>query len=373
MRQIYQRIVAQLSNNSPSSPSTDAYTPSTPTTPGRKNLSRELRVDPELQQRRQLYHCGTNFYTIDEIPKWGCSDGQPTTQTIPVRNIQLDTIVLPKNNKNKTHKERQNGTETLALRQRRSSCESPLTVNTAMNTNTAVVPVVEHHQQQQKQQQQQQQNAVFNSTNNRPSLSEFNAEINEKISFWRGDITELEIDAIVSPSNEKLSGGGSGTDFNIHRAAGPELAFFNSSLGVCPVGSARLSPGYRLPSKFVISTVVPLKENELALRSCYLSCLDIASMHREIRTVAFSCIVAGEYESEFVKATEVAMRTVRRWLEVPYNRGKIDRIVFVVQSDLAHEVYQDLLPLYFPTVADQERLKLNQRATISSPASGHYQ
>ena len=325
MRSIYQRLVARVSSQSPNS----TETPTTPTTPGRKNLSRELRVDPELQQRRQMYHCGTNFYTLDEIKKWSEVNQQAM---IPARNIQLDPVVFPK--------KRGVGQGVESQEQSELNNNKDLTVKTEeqpTEQTPTIQPLFPHDQ-----------------------------EINNLISFWRGDITELEIDAIVDPSNESLSGGGSGTDSIIHQAAGPELAFFNETLGGCPVGSGRLSPGFRLPSKFVISTVCPQKENEMALRSCYLSCLDIASLNKEIRSVAFSCIVAGEYVDQFEKATEIALKTIRRWLEVPFNRGKLDQIIFVVQSDLAETTYQKLLPQYFPRATDAPPSSDN---SISSPAN----
>ncbi|XP_004713701.1 ADP-ribose glycohydrolase MACROD1, partial [Echinops telfairi] len=105
-------------------------------------------------------------------------------------------------------------------------------------------------------------------------------QLNDKISLFRGDITKLEVDAIVNAANSSLLGGG-GVDGCIHRAAGPLLTEECRSLQNCETGQAKITGGYRLPAKYVIHTVGPMvhgepSANQMAeLRSCYQSCLDL--------------------------------------------------------------------------------------------------
>jgi O-acetyl-ADP-ribose deacetylase (regulator of RNase III) len=139
----------------------------------------------------------------------------------------------------------------------------------------------------------------------------------------QGDITTLAVDAIVNAANERLLGGG-GVDGAIHRAAGPRLldacrAIPEVRPGVrCPTGEARITPGFRLPAKFVIHTVGPIwnggaaREDDL-LASCYGSALTLANEHG-ISSIAFPAISCGVYRFPPERAANIAVREVLQHL-----------------------------------------------------------
>ena len=113
----------------------------------------------------------------------------------------------------------------------------------------------------------------------------------------RQDITKIECDAIVNPSNSHLCPGG-GADLSIHRAAGPELLAYCEKMGGCEVGKAKITPAFNLPCKYVIHTVGPVwQENQKSvdlLMSCYKECLQLAK-ENNCETVAFPLISSGAY------------------------------------------------------------------------------
>lgn len=181
------------------------------------------------------------------------------------------------------------------------------------------------------------------------SLDETN-EINKKISLFRGDITKLEIDAIANAANKTLLGGG-GVDGAIHSGAGPFLRKECSTLGGCETGEAKITGAYNLPAKYVIHTVGPIAHGSVgerekrALRDCYYNCL-LTAIENKLRTVAFPCISTGVYGYPPDEAVEVALATVREFLEK--HHAQMDRVIFCVFLKSDEELYKKNLPVYFP-------------------------
>jgi O-acetyl-ADP-ribose deacetylase len=164
-----------------------------------------------------------------------------------------------------------------------------------------------------------------------------------RIDIVRSDITKLDVDAIVNAANTTLLGGG-GVDGAIHRAAGPELLAECRALGGCRPGEAKLTRGYKLPTRYVIHTVGPVWTGGKAgerqtLTNCYRNSLQLA-VKNGIKTIAFPAISCGAYRYPVPQAAQIAVETTRDFLATT---DKIDNVIFVVTNDEICTAYQEIL------------------------------
>jgi O-acetyl-ADP-ribose deacetylase (regulator of RNase III) len=164
-----------------------------------------------------------------------------------------------------------------------------------------------------------------------------------RIELTRGDITKLEVDAIVNAANSTLLGGG-GVDGAIHRAAGPELLEECRTLSGCRPGEAKITPGYRLPARFVIHTVGPVwsggnRGETETLTHCYRNSLGVA-VANEVKTIAFPAISCGAYRYPIEEAARIALETTAAFLEQDQT---ISQVTFVVATEEIEEAYRHLL------------------------------
>ena len=158
------------------------------------------------------------------------------------------------------------------------------------------------------------------------------------------DITKLDVDAIVNAANSALSGGG-GVDGAIHRAAGPELLRACREHGRCPTGEARITPGFRLPARWVIHTVGPVwrggdsgEDDKLA--SCYRESLRLAvDPDYGIRTIAFPSISTGAYGFPTDRAARIAITEIDRFLA---GSTSLERVILCAYSRSAYETYLEV-------------------------------
>ena len=155
----------------------------------------------------------------------------------------------------------------------------------------------------------------------------------KRIEIFAGDITTLDVDAIVNAANERLTPG-SGVSGAIHRAAGPALAEECGKIDRCPTGEACITGGYDLKARHVIHTVGPVWRNgergeDALLASCYRNSLTLAQ-ECELATIAFPAISTGVYGSPMDRAARIAVETANSWLA---GHKDFERVVFAVLQE----------------------------------------
>jgi O-acetyl-ADP-ribose deacetylase (regulator of RNase III) len=181
--------------------------------------------------------------------------------------------------------------------------------------------------------------------------------VEKRLKLWKGDITRLQADAIVNAANCQMLGCffplHACIDNAIHSAAGIQLRMECNELMKTqdhpePTGSAKITKGYNLPSKYVIHTVGPIiygltvtQEEENQLAECYISCLQLADDYN-LKSIAFCCISTGEFRFPNQHAAETAIRKVREYFELHPVSG-IDTVVFNVFKDVDYSIYYKLL------------------------------
>ncbi|MGN0940163.1 MAG: protein-ADP-ribose hydrolase [Selenomonadaceae bacterium] len=176
----------------------------------------------------------------------------------------------------------------------------------------------------------------------------------ERIKIWQGDITRLDVDAIVNAANSAMLGCfvpcHGCIDNAIHSAAGLELReecaeIMKRQGHEEPTGRAKITAGYNLPTKHVIHTVGPIiygvltREDEQLLASCYRSCLELAS-REGLESITFCCISTGEFHFPNRRAAEIAVETVKKFLN---ENTQIKMVVFNVFKDIDAKIYHELL------------------------------
>jgi O-acetyl-ADP-ribose deacetylase (regulator of RNase III) len=159
------------------------------------------------------------------------------------------------------------------------------------------------------------------------------------IEIHTGDITGLDVDAIVNAANERLAPGG-GVCGAIHRAAGPELARECAKVGPCPTGDARITNGYDLPAKWVIHAVGPVWHGgnageDAALEGAYRAAMRLAAEKR-LSSIAFPAISTGIFGFPLERATAIAVRTVRGEMQKPGAPGHVVFCCFGKEAERAY-------------------------------------
>ena len=187
-----------------------------------------------------------------------------------------------------------------------------------------------------------------------PTVSNDSLAKSEQLILWQGDITRLAVDAIVNAANSAMLGCFAPChgciDNAIHSAAGLQLRNACADIMIKqgheePTGQAKITPAFNLPCKYVIHTVGPIVQSEPTpedidmLKSCYISCLNLAQQYN-LKSVAFCCISTGEFHFSNKLAAEIAIKSVTDW--IVQNNSNI-KVIFNVFKDIDLQIYRELL------------------------------
>ncbi|PVH88059.1 A1pp-domain-containing protein [Cadophora sp. DSE1049] len=196
--------------------------------------------------------------------------------------------------------------------------------------------------------------ATFDKETEAPKPSQ---SFNDRVGLIRGDITKLQVGAIVNAANNSLLGGG-GVDGAIHRAAGPDLLKECRKLDGCDTGSAKITGAYELPCRKVIHAVGPIyssrfvEESAEDLAGCYTKSLQLA-VANDCKSIAFSALSTGVYGYPSNDAAPVAIKAVKDFLEGK-DGDKLEKIIFCTFVEKDVDAYNHWLPRFFPSTEESE-------------------
>jgi O-acetyl-ADP-ribose deacetylase (regulator of RNase III) len=176
------------------------------------------------------------------------------------------------------------------------------------------------------------------------SSEERRTAMKSRIELVKGDLTAMDVDAIVNPANNSALLGGKGVDGAIHSAAGPDLAEECRPLGGCETGDAKITSGHRLKARHVIHTVAPLYQDGKSgepqlLESCYRRIFELAH-ENGLKSIAFPSVGTGFFKYPIEEASKIAIATILEQLKM---YPDIKKVFFVVFSDSDLEVYRNNL------------------------------
>src|SRR5947207_14606976 len=163
--------------------------------------------------------------------------------------------------------------------------------------------------------------------------------------LMRGNIVEVQVDAIVNAANSGLRGGG-GVDGAIHRAGGPSIMEECRKIGGCPTGEAVVTTAGRLPAKYVFHAVGPVYSGSLddncLLTNAYQSCLNLAEQH-QVKSIAFPSLSTGIYGYPLELAAPIALRTIIEYIKKPTCIQQVQMVLFGESAYKVHERVLDKL------------------------------